>query len=53
MIRVPDALQHEVLLRRAGTVANAAFAPGLQRAVSRCAVPRKRGFPLISATLMS
>jgi hypothetical protein len=41
MFRVPDALQHEVLLRRAGTVANAGFAaiPGLQRTVSRCAAP--------------
>jgi hypothetical protein len=26
MVSIPDALQHEVLLRRAGTVANAAFA---------------------------
>jgi hypothetical protein len=45
MFRVPDALQHEVALRRARTVANAAFAAilGLQRTVSRCAAPGKHG----------
>jgi hypothetical protein len=45
MFRIPDALQHEVLLRGAQTVADAAFAaiPGLQRTVSRCAAPGKRG----------
>jgi hypothetical protein len=31
MFRIPDALQYEVVLRRAGTIANAAFPPSQVR----------------------
>jgi len=43
--RVPDALQRETLLRRAGTVAKLGLVtvPVLQRTAMRCAAPGTQG----------